>query len=452
MAKRQVKGKVGSVAQYLSRAQALKRLQLPLADFRKLCIIRGIYPRAPQTKLQGSDKIYYHVRDIRVLATDMLKERLYLIERNRKRVLKEKSKGNIAKARYLEYELRGEKDYGRVILERYPSFESALNDLDDCLNTLALLSAAQSFTGLDPCLIAECSNAYHTFICYATKSAAFSKAFASIKGYYLQVSLPFNSKVTWLQPHRFSSSVSDAVDLKVIATFSEFYISFLKFVNYKLFLDCGWEIQNNISKISSAEGLFKDAVFFVSREVPRLPFVPLLKSQGAIVLCEGDDVVASSVLSSITHVVVDRPTVRSTVSNREYIQPQYVLDCINESVLLPVKEYCVGVSLPAHLSPFPQNNDYVPKRRLLLDQLKENSGTKAFQESSSTPGDREKSHLLSISVESGYETKLNQPLQLDTETSSSSLLSKKQRRLLERIEKTKSKNQKDAASLRRRAL
>jgi len=66
------KGTKGEAAQYLTRAQVLKRLQLPLAEFRKLCILEGIYPRDPKKKSAGKDKSYYHLKDIRFLQHEPL--------------------------------------------------------------------------------------------------------------------------------------------------------------------------------------------------------------------------------------------------------------------------------------------------------------------------------------------------------------------------------------------
>ena len=61
------KGVKGEASQYLTRSNAIRALQLSLQDFRKLCILKGIYPRSPNKKFKGNEKTYYHVKDIKIL-------------------------------------------------------------------------------------------------------------------------------------------------------------------------------------------------------------------------------------------------------------------------------------------------------------------------------------------------------------------------------------------------
>ena len=57
---------------------------------------------------------------------------------------------------------------------------------------------------------------------------------------------------------------------------------------------------------------------------------------------------------------------------RVYVQPQWVFDCINENMILPVDEYLPGAILPPHLSPFVEagEGDYVPPEKQRLIKIK----------------------------------------------------------------------------------
>lgn len=67
----------GEATKYISRAQALKKLQLNLKDFRRLCILKGIYPREPNNRKKAQrgkldKKTLYYSKDIRFLSHEPL--------------------------------------------------------------------------------------------------------------------------------------------------------------------------------------------------------------------------------------------------------------------------------------------------------------------------------------------------------------------------------------------
>ena len=135
--------------------------------------------------------------------------------------------------------------------------------------------------------------------------------------------------------------------------------------------------------------LFSRYVFYISREVPRTVFEFILRSFGALPNNIGWDAVAGagSQVSEdderVTHHILDRPVEGLSLEHpgrRVYVQPQWIVDCVNARKVLPTDPYRPGQTLPPHLSPFVDDREvarqggYVPeeaKKQLGLEQDEE---------------------------------------------------------------------------------
>lgn len=111
-------------------------------------------------------------------------------------------------------------------------------------------------------------------------------------------------------------------------------------------------------------GLFTPYTFWLSRETSRPIFEFIVRSFGGRIgwpSSSGGGSPIEETDESITHVIIDRPVMaqpnetdeeRVLRSTRKYIQPQWVVDCINAGKILLEEHYAQGKPLPPHLSPF----------------------------------------------------------------------------------------------------
>lgn len=122
--------------------------------------------------------------------------------------------------------------------------------------------------------------------------------------------------------------------------------------------------------------LFQGLTFFLSREVPRGYLELICLAYGGKVGWEGDESPISIKDSSITHHVVDRSMLPSSYDSlpksREFIQPQWIVDCTNFMFILPVAKYSIGATLPPHLSPWVDDEEegYKPAYAEEIERLK----------------------------------------------------------------------------------
>lgn len=423
--------RTGEAAVYVSRAKALRRLGVSLADFRKLCILKGIFPRVPKRKLAGRDKVYYHAKDITHLAHEPLLDTFRADKVAKRRVRKAVCKQEYHRARAIaERSEANRPGLAHIIKERYPTIEYALGDLDDALSCIALfanlpVANEDSITGE---VVTECRNLLDQWMALIAEEGCLDKVFATIKGYYYQATVK-GVKIVWLSPHEFPVSKDHDVDLRVMATFLQLYTELVRFVLFKLYKTCGYQYppaqkvthkarlaagrwlnialehvegaeaaqsESLTEKASplhteSADGqkrrkLFEKQVFYVSRDAPVWQMVFCLKACGAKLIGFDEPVIDDkfhkpmSALemkdSRVTHHIVDRPENAlaslqiDNIKDRILVVPQWVFDSINIAELIPTVPYRPGATPPPHLSPFVDDvaEGYVPEQRKVLEE------------------------------------------------------------------------------------
>jgi pescadillo protein len=249
---------------------------------------------------------------------------------------------------------------------------------------------------------------------YVGVSKTLKKAFISIKGIYLTSEI-LGQEITWLTPFNYPSKLTFDIDYSIMLNFLELYTNLLKFVNFKLYKDLGLDyppfpdtnldkpyygldslaikgIQTQVADrqriekgnltseidCQSAEmkailekekqgnklkNLFNGFVFWINREVPKEVFSLAVLSCGGLFGDESDGSAFDYKDKRITHYIIDRPIEGiQKLKNKEYIQPQWIFDCINSGTILPLSEYEPGHILPPHISPYFEfdANEYKP--------------------------------------------------------------------------------------------
>lgn len=192
---------------FITRNQALKYLQVSITDFRRLCILKGIYPREP-TKKKGfnPNQTYYYMKDIRFLSHEPLLQKYRELYAFTKKLKKAQAKGEETKAEALEKYAKPILTYDHLIKERYPTFYSALSDLDDCLTLLFMFSKLPPVDKIQEDEIRECAQLCKEFSTYVALSKSLRKVFLSVKGIYYQAVI-MGQTITWLVPYDFPQQV-----------------------------------------------------------------------------------------------------------------------------------------------------------------------------------------------------------------------------------------------------
>ncbi|KAI0405773.1 Pescadillo N-terminus-domain-containing protein [Xylaria palmicola] len=244
------KGDAGNAKNYITRTQAVKKLQISLQDFRKLCIWKGIFPREPRNRKKASKSstastTFYYAKDIQFLLHEPLLQKFREQKSLEKKISKALGRGDVSDASRLERNAARPEKTGKprytldhVIRDRYPTFVDALRDLDDCLSMLFLFANLPSTSTVPAKMIARCERLCLEFQHYLIVSQSLRKSFLSIKGIYYQANIQ-GEDILWLVPYKFNQRVVGDVDFRIMGTFVEFYMTLLGFINFRLYTSVG---------------------------------------------------------------------------------------------------------------------------------------------------------------------------------------------------------------------
>ncbi|KAI8343436.1 Pescadillo N-terminus-domain-containing protein [Chlamydoabsidia padenii] len=342
MGRIQKKGVKGAASNFITRQQALKKLQISLADFRRICILKGIYPREPRNKKKANKGstapvTFYYTKDIQYLLHEPLLVKFRAYKAFAKKLNKVLHKGQISSAKSLNENNRPNYTLDHIVKERYPTFVDALRDMDDAISMLYLFSKMPVDSRIKAKTVKSCQTLIAEFQNYVMNAKCLRKVFFSIKGIYYQAEIK-GQTITWIVPYQFSTDIPTDVDFRVMTTFLDFYITLMGFVNYRLYnelnlsyppaldkdsfkldqptinnkkVDIGedddettaldefkstdpaantgdeqgatvtlQQIQDASNQVQSLQQLFKNHTFFLSRETPRYALEFMIRACG----------------------------------------------------------------------------------------------------------------------------------------------------------------------------
>lgn len=249
----------------------MRKLQISLPDFRRLCIFKGIYPREPTNKKKVSKSAtpattFYYTKDIQYLLHEPLLSKFREHKALAKKIAKSLGRGEVGDAARLE------KNHGRkitldhIIRERYPTFVDAIRDLDDALSLVFLFANLPSTEIVPAKTIALCRRLSLEFEHYVITTHCLRKSFLSIKGIYYQATIQ-GQDVMWIVPYKFVQRMTNDVDFRIMGTFVEFYTTLLGFVNFRLYTTIGLIYPPRLNVKSDERGGELDAITLQERHV-----------------------------------------------------------------------------------------------------------------------------------------------------------------------------------------
>ncbi len=224
MGKVRKKDHAGLDATFIGRAKVLKKLQISLKDFRRLCILKGVYPREPRGRAPRNKKgqVFYHAKDVKALSHEPLLDKFREFKSFMKKVRRSANRNEKEEARRKQ-PLAPKYTLHHLVRERYPRFADALGDLDDALCLVNLFACLPSEGRIQTSITRKAQHLAASWGAYCATTGSITKSFISVKGVYMEAEIMVSSLRYWGSK---PSSIYHAYGiLKIVCT--QLYISLL---------------------------------------------------------------------------------------------------------------------------------------------------------------------------------------------------------------------------------
>lgn len=242
MVKVKKKYQEGASKTYITRSRAIKKLQISIADFRRLCIFKGIYPREPLSKKRANKgnsapNIFYYTKDIQYLLHEPIINKFRQDKIFARKLSRALVRGELDDAKRLDSN-RPKYNLNHIIKERYPTFIDAVRDLDDPLSMIFLFAIMPATDSVSYRVTQKANRLCNEWMAYVAREKLLRKVFVSIKGIYYQANIK-GQDVLWLVPFDFPQNVPTDIDFRVMLSFLELYTTLIQFVLFKLYNGSG---------------------------------------------------------------------------------------------------------------------------------------------------------------------------------------------------------------------
>ena len=191
MGKNRKKDHAGLDATFIGRARVLKKLQISLKDCRRLCILKGVYPREPRGRAPSNKKgqVFYHIKDVKALSHEPLLDKFREFKTFMKKVRRNANRNEKDEARRKHSNLVPKYTLHHLVRERYPRFGDALGDLDDALCLINLFACLPSDGRISTSITRKAQLLCASWGSYCATTGSIVKSFISVKGVYLEAEI-----------------------------------------------------------------------------------------------------------------------------------------------------------------------------------------------------------------------------------------------------------------------